>query len=70
MRRRGIIDGEVSDGDEVLHCYRLPAAWLLRGPEAATRVNAVYQSRYPGALGQLGIPTAVGTDSQAWIAWL
>lgn len=69
--RRGIIDGELTDGAQVtLHCRRLPASWLLRAPEYATKINAVYESRYPGALALLGIPVAVGTDPAAWTRWL
>lgn len=71
--RRGVIDGELTTDDAgrcTVHCHRLPASWLLRAPEHATQVNAVYESRYPGALAQLGIPDEVGTDPAAWIAWL
>jgi len=37
LLRRGVIDGTLSgDGAHpVLHCRRLPAAWLLRGPRGA-----------------------------------
>ncbi|MDT7589883.1 MAG: hypothetical protein QOE32_7433 [Pseudonocardiales bacterium] len=69
--RRGIIDGELTDEPKpVLYCRRLPATWLLRAAHDTTRINTVYESRYPGALAQLGIPTAVGTDPDAWSRWL
>ncbi|WP_143086261.1 hypothetical protein [Amycolatopsis saalfeldensis] len=70
--RREIIDGELTDNgpQPTLHCHRLPAAWLLRPAQFATKVNAVYESRYPGALAQLGIPIEVGTDPDAWTRWL
>ena len=72
LLRRGLIDGELlDDGPQpTLHCRRLPAAWLLRAPIYATRINTVYESRYPGALAQLDIPLAVGTDPGAWSRWL
>ena len=72
LLRRGLIDGELRTADQqlVLHCRWLPAAWLLRAPNYATRINAIYESRYPGALAQLGIPHAVGTDPVAWTVWL
>lgn len=71
LLRRGVIDGELTDAnDPTLRCQRLPAAWLLRGAQHATAVNAVYESRYPGALTQLGIPIAAGTDPAAWSHWL
>lgn len=70
--RRGVIDGTLAnDGPRsVLHCRRLPAPWLLRGARYATTMNTVYESRYPGALKQLGIPTTIGTDADAWTHWL
>jgi hypothetical protein len=70
--RRGLIDGELTGAgpQPVLHCRRLPAAWLLRAPRYATRINAVYESRYPGALAQLGIPIGIGTDPVSWTRWL
>lgn len=70
--RRGIIDGDLTDEGtrSTLHCRYLPAAWLLRAPQDTTRINAVYESRYPGALAQLGIPAAVGTDPVVWARWL
>jgi hypothetical protein len=71
LLRRGVIEGELTDDDPpVLHCSRLPAAWLLRRPDRATAVNAVYESCYPGSLARLGIPVAVGTDPEAWAEWL
>jgi hypothetical protein len=73
LLRRGLVEGELRDDDgprATLHCHRLPAAWLLRGPRYATRINAVYESRYPGALAQLGIPASVGTDPVEWTRWL
>ncbi|WP_141630129.1 hypothetical protein [Saccharomonospora azurea] len=66
--RRGIIDGDLT-GDRdwpILRCRHLPAAWLLRAPQYATHVNAIYERCYPGALAQLGIPLAIGTDPAAW----
>jgi hypothetical protein len=75
--RRGIIDGELSveeRGDPryctTLHCRYLPAPWFVRNPQYTARVNAVYESRYPGALARLGIPTEVGTHPDKWIDWL
>jgi hypothetical protein len=72
--RRGVIDGElIAEADErwpTLRCRRLPAPWLLHASEDATTVNAIYESRYPGALAQLGIPTEIGTEPTAWTAWL
>lgn len=70
--RRGIIDGElIADGSQLtLFCRSLPAAWLLRAPREATAINTVYESRYPGALAQLGIPEGVGTDPVSWTRWL
>lgn len=70
--RRGIIDGELTgpESNRVLRCRRLPAAWLLRAPRSTTTVNTVYESRYPGALARLGIPAQIGTDPDAWAAWL
>lgn len=71
--RRGVIDGELTTdgtGRCTVHCHRLPASWLLRAAPYATQVNAVYESRYPGALAQLGIPYEVGTDPSAWTTWL
>lgn len=72
MIRRGILDGELTHDDHqtTLHCRRLPATWLLRAPHRATAVNTIYESRYPGALEQLGIPIAIGTNPDAWIRWL
>lgn len=72
MIRRGIIDGELTHDDHqtTLHCRKLPATWLLRAPHRATTVNTIYESRYPAALEQLGIPTSIGTDPDAWVRWL
>ncbi|MEU4672693.1 hypothetical protein AB0F91_33180 [Amycolatopsis sp. NPDC023774] len=53
LLRRGVVDGILTGKGRalpVLHCSRLPATWLLRAPAHAARVNAVYESRYPGAL--------------------
>jgi hypothetical protein len=74
---RGVIDGDIviDDPDRVryatrLRCRYLPAPWLVRNPQHAVRVNQVYESRYPGALAQLGIPLQVGTQTDKWIDWL
>jgi hypothetical protein len=70
---RKIIDAELRDnphGKPTLHCRYLPAAWLLRAPDHAAAVNKIYESRYPGALAQLNIPTDIGTDPTAWKTWL
>ncbi|MEU6261720.1 hypothetical protein [Saccharopolyspora shandongensis] len=74
LDRRGIIDVEVIPTPDPLwtrvRCTRLPAPWLLRAPEWATRVNAAYERAIPGALGQLGIPVGIGTQRDKWTAWL
>lgn len=51
------------------YCRRLPATWLLRAAHDATRITAVFESRYPGALTKLALPTAVGIDAAAWSRW-
>lgn len=75
--RRGIVDGELVVDDPArpryttrLVCRYLPAPWLVRNPQLTTQVNAVYESRYPGALERIGIPVDVGTDTDQWIDWL
>jgi hypothetical protein len=77
MIRRGIIDGEIVGDDPSrphystrLRCRYLPAPWLVRNPQHTVRVNTIYESRYPGALAQLGIPIKVGTRTDNWIEWL
>jgi hypothetical protein len=71
LLRRGVIDGDLTgDRSQTLQCRRLPAAWLLHRAEYATAVNAVYESCYPGALAQLGIPLEAGTNPAAWRRWL
>lgn len=73
LLRRNVIDGELittSREEPVVRCFNLPAPWLLRGAEYATAANRLYESRYPGALAQLGIPEEIGTDPTAWTAWL
>lgn len=72
LLRRRVIDGELITGPEepMLRCFRLPAPWLLRSAEYATTANRMYESRYPGALSQLGIPQGIGTDPIAWTNWL
>lgn len=64
--RRGIIDGEITGDPLTLRCRYLPASWLLCASQYATHVNAIYERCYPGALGKLGIPLAIGTDPAAW----
>jgi len=72
LLRRGVIDGELThDGRHyTLHSHTLPAAWLLRAPHRAAATNAVYETRYPGALERLGIPVTIGTDPDEWTRWL
>lgn len=74
LLRRGIIDADlVQDDDQQWPLLRhrwIPAPWLLRDADTATTVNAIYETCYPGALAQLGIPDGVGTDPQAWTTWL
>lgn len=73
---RGLIDKRIVKGhlegdglNAVLACTELPAPWLLRPPEHAADINAVYESRYPGALARLGIPPEAVTSPEAWSAW-
>jgi len=77
MIRRDIIHGEIVVDNPSrprwpgrLRCRYLPAPWLLCNPQYTVRVNTTYESRYPGALAQLGIPIEVGTHSNKWIEWL
>lgn len=73
LLRRRIIHGELVGPDPkfpTLACRWLPAPWLLREAVYTTRINTVYEVLYPGALLRLGIPEGVGTDPEAWTAWL
>ena len=71
---RGVIHGELinrrTDQWPTLRYQWLPAPWLLRDAQYATMVNAIYESRYPGALDRLGIPKVVGTEPEKWVTWL
>jgi hypothetical protein len=75
--KREVVDGElvVGDGDDPVYettfrCWRLPAPWFLHNPSYAARVNQRYESLYPGAFAELGIPTQVATNSTEWVGWL
>ncbi|MEV6227454.1 hypothetical protein AB0L88_06150 [Saccharopolyspora shandongensis] len=74
LNMRGIIEAEVVPPSDDLwarvRCTRLPAPWLVREPEFATAMNAVYEATYPGALAQLGIPEDIATRPEAWRSWL
>lgn len=68
---KGVVEGHLEgDGlNAVLACTKLPAPWLIRPPEHAAAINAVYESRYPGALARLGIPPEAVTSAEAWNDW-
>ena len=42
----------------------------LGGAATALNVHAAYETCYPGALDQLGIPVGIGTDPSRWANWL
>lgn len=66
-----IVEGLLSsDLEAFTHRLFTDEISLMRAPRYATHVNTIYEHCYPGALAQLGIPLAIGTDPAAWTQWL
>ncbi|WP_405467180.1 hypothetical protein [Streptomyces canus] len=72
LLERGLLHGRIryEGAFAVLDLDHTPAPWLLGDAALASAYNAAYERVYPGALTELGIPTAALTGCKAWEQWL
>ncbi|MFF4787814.1 hypothetical protein ACFY3E_41680 [Streptomyces griseorubiginosus] len=72
LLERGLLHGRIRDEGAfaVFDLDYAPAPWLLGDAALASAYNTAYERVYPGALTDLGIPTAALTGTKAWEQWL
>ncbi|PAK27710.1 hypothetical protein CJD44_02805 [Streptomyces sp. alain-838] len=72
LLERGLLHGSIryQGAFAVLDLDHAPAPWLLGDAALASSYNTAYERVYPGALSELGIPTAALADRKAWEQWL
>jgi hypothetical protein len=75
--RTGLLEGRIEDDESawigarhVLYPTWAAAPWMLLTPRDTAKVAAAYDRVYPGALHELGIPTYVLGNADAWTSWL
>lgn len=72
LLERGLLHGRIryEGAFAVFDLDHAPAPWLLGDAALASSYNTANERVYPGALSELGIPTAALADRKAWEQWL
>ncbi|NEB16726.1 hypothetical protein [Streptomyces coelicoflavus] len=70
LLERGLLHGSIRYQGAFAVLDHAPAPWLLGDAALTSSYNTAYERVYPGALSELGIPTAALAGRTAWEQWL